>query len=252
MRTKIALRNLYISQALIILFIIFAYFIWFPHPFSELGGFKKTAFMLIIVDLVLGPLLVFIVYKEDKKHLTFDINILLAIQILAFAFGANSLYEKRPAYAAFVHNQFKLVNASYANPQQIQFKILNSSFFSQPKLAFAKAPEDLQGLLQYIVDVNSQNKKQVDNLAKYYEPYEDHISNVLSKKLNPNIIFAKNDSKKLLSDFIKQYGGNIEDYAFFPLRGSNQKNVIFVLNGKTAQPVGIINLDLWSKRLKAS
>ncbi len=84
MRYKIAIRNLLISQAIIILFLVFAYFVWFPHSFTQLGGFHETAFMLIFVDLVLGPLLIFIIYREGKKYLTFDINILLAIQLGAF------------------------------------------------------------------------------------------------------------------------------------------------------------------------
>jgi len=66
MRIKIALRNLFISQTIIVLFLIFAYLVWFPHSFAKLGGFYDTAFMLILVDLVLGPFSVFIIYKEGN------------------------------------------------------------------------------------------------------------------------------------------------------------------------------------------
>jgi len=67
MRLKIALRNLVISQFIIIIFLIFAYLVWFPCSFSDLGDYTETALMLIFVDLVLGPLLVFIVFKENKN-----------------------------------------------------------------------------------------------------------------------------------------------------------------------------------------
>jgi len=244
-RTKIALRNLYISQAIIIVFLVFAYLVWFPHSFSELGGFYKTAWMLVFVDLILGPLLVLIVYKKDKKYLAFDINVLLAIQLGAFVFGAYSLYLKHPAYAVFTGDRFTLTNVSRVYPQQSWDEQLKTSFFSSPRLVVAKAPDDVKERNALLFDVLLKGAPDIDERPEYYEPFETHSEAILAKDINPDTLFFNKERQTKLKTFIVQYGGTRENYAFFPLRGNNQKDVVWVLDRENAKPVGIIDIDPW-------
>lgn len=241
MRSKIALRNLLISQAIILLFLVFAYFVWFPHSFTQLGGFNKTALMLIFVDLVLGPLLVFIVYKEGKKYLAFDINVLLSIQLIAFIFGAYSLFLKHPAYAVFSDDRFILTNVSSLYPRQDWSTQLTSSFFSSPKLVYAKTPDDPRDKSKLIVEILLKRAPDINNRPKYYEPLEQHVHTVFSKSIDLNTLLLNEEIKEKLSFFLIKHGGVAEDYAYFPLQGNNQKKMIWVFNRSEAEPVGIID-----------
>ena len=249
MRLKIALRNLYISQAIILLFLLFAYFVWFPYSFSRLGGFNKTALMLIFVDLVLGPLLVFIVYKKDKKHLTFDINVLLAIQLAAFLWGAYSLYLKHPAYAVFTVDRFTLTNVSSLYPQQPLTKQLKTSLFF-PELVVAELPVDIKERKALLFEVLLKGMPDIDRRPQYYEPFEQHADSVLSKSIPAKQLFFDGERKQQLAIFLKNHGGEVNDYAFYPLRGNNKKDMIWVFNRKTAKPVGIIDSDPWMRLAK--
>jgi len=245
MRTKLALRNLYISQAIILAFLIFAYFVWFPYSFSKLGGFSETALMLIFVDLVLGPLLVFIVYKEGKRFLRFDINTLLAIQLAAFAFGAYSLYLKHPAYAVFSGDRFSLTNVSNVYPQQHWFKQFKTSFFSSPQFVVTKSPKDHKERNALMFSVLLESAPDIDKRPEYFHPFTQNIDAVFAKSIPLNQLFQNNKTKEKLTQFYKQHGGKPSDYAYFPLVGNNKKDMIWVFKRSTAQAIGIIDSDPW-------
>ena len=241
MRTKIALRNLYISQAIILLFLLFAYFTWFPHSLATLGGFAKTAFMLIFVDLVLGPLLVFIVFKEGKKYLTFDMNVLLSIQIAAFMFGAYSLFLKHPAYAVFKGDRFVLTNVSHLYPRQHWLTQIKTSFFSSPKLVVAKPPENPQALMKLAMDVDIFGKPDIEMRPDLFKPLKQNLDDVFSKSIPVAMLMENKVGQEKLNKFLSEKGGNVDDYAFFPLSGNNKHEVIWALRRSTAEPAGIID-----------
>ncbi len=245
MRIKVALRNLYISQVLIFVFLIFAYFIWFPHSFTELGGFYKTAGMLIFVDLILGPLLVFIIFKEGKKYLQFDINVLLSIQIGAFIFGAYALFLKHPAYVVFTVDRFTLANVSQLYPQQPWLSQFKSSFFSSPQFVVAQPPHNVKTRNALMFDILLKGEPDINERPELFEPLEQHLDTIFAKSIPLNLLFQNNKTKEKLASFYEQYGGKANDYAYFPLVGNNKKDMIWVFDRSTAKPVGIIDSDPW-------
>jgi len=246
MRTKIALRNLYISQAVILIFLLFAYLTWFPHSFSKLGGFNKTAFMLVFADLILGPILVFIIFKEGKKYLQLDINVLLTIQMGAFIFGAYSLFLKHPAYIVFVNDQFRLTNVSAIYPQQSFLSGIKAHFFSSPKLVIATLPSDAKNKSDLILDMIFNQTPDIDRRPKYYESLkQQNFKVILSKSIPSDLLFQSSKNKEKFTKFYAQHGGTFNDYAYFPLSGNNKKNVIWVFDRQTFKPVGIVDTDPW-------
>lgn len=240
MRTKIAIRNLVISQAIILSFLLFAYLVWFPHSFSDLGGFKDTALMLIFVDLILGPLLVFIIYKKDKKYLLFDINVLLAIQLGAFIYGAYSLYLKHPAYAVFNGNQFVITNVSQVYPQPSWQEQLKTFFFASPNLVITKPPEDADKKTEMIVSIMLGSTPRIESQPEYYKPFKQYYKEIPTNNISMNLLFNDVISKNGLKQFLKMHGGSQDDYDYFPLTGNNKKEMVWAFKRGKPQPIGII------------
>ncbi len=242
MRTRIALRNLFISQLLIFIFLIFAYLRWFPYSLDKLGGFYDTALMLIFVDIILGPLLVFIVYKKDKKYLSFDINVLLGVQIIAFVYGAYALYLKHPTYMVFVNDHYKLVNASYSSPEKLNYSSLKTNFFSKPILTYTELPKNENELTQFILGVDLLGKPDVQHRADFYKPHSQELSRILSKQLNKIDLFKSQNAKLKLQQFLTKKGGNVSDYAFFPIIGNNQQRFLFVITNE-GEAIGTLDIN---------
>ena len=250
MRLKIALRNLLISQLIIILFLIFAYYTWFPYSYSLLGGFYKTALILMLVDIILGPLLVFIVYNKDKKNLSFDINVLLSIQLAAFIYGAYTLYLIHPAYNIFINDRFKLVNVSYLSSGKVNYKSLETSFFTQPIMAYSELPIDKAEQTRFMLGVDLLGEPDIEERVDLYQPTSQALYKILEKQINPSLIFNTSEAKLKLRVFIEMNGKDVSDYAFYPISGNNKKEAIFVIHKDNAKPVGIINITPPHNRIK--
>jgi hypothetical protein len=244
MKYKIASKNLIISQIVIIVFLSFAYLMWFPHSLSELNGFTKSAVLLILVNLVLGPLLILFFYKKDKKNLKFDLLALAAIQTTALLFGMYSIYQKHPVYAVFTIDRFTLVNAKYAEPEKTRHTDLQVSFLSKSKMAFAKMPTDIRLKNEITMGHMLNGEPDLDGRAEYYEPYANHINAVINKSLNLKGVLKKSLDKSELASFLNKYGGSIDSYVYIPLQ-TYKEDVIWVLNKTTAEPIGILNIDPW-------
>ena len=237
--------NFFISLSIIALFLIFAYFIWFPAPFAEISGFNKTAVILLLTNICLGPLLIFIIYKDNKKNLKLDLSILAVIQVSAFIFGAYSFYLKHPVYAVFAVDRFTLINANSTTVDKIRYPELVNSLFSSPKFVFAKRPEAPEKRNQLLFSVLFEGKPDLDRRPEYYEPFNQHLSSVFKRSINTDILFHDATSRKKLTDFLNKNGGIAKDYAFFPLQRNRGDDLIWVLNRKTGLAIDTIDSDPW-------
>jgi hypothetical protein len=91
---------------------VLTYAWWYPKGlFMSARGFDL--FLLIAAtNLVVGPLLTFIVYVPGKKGLAFDLAVIAVLQAAALAYGLHVLHESRPVFLVFVKDRFELVRAN--------------------------------------------------------------------------------------------------------------------------------------------
>ncbi len=68
-RIKFFLNHISISIFLALVAIVMVFFIWYPSPLATAVGVTHIFLMLLAIDVIIGPVLGFIVYKEGKKHL---------------------------------------------------------------------------------------------------------------------------------------------------------------------------------------
>lgn len=85
------------------------FFVWYPQPLYQATGVIKIFLIMLGIDIILGPLLTFIVYKPKKRTLKFDLAVIVLIQLAAFAYGFYHVYDGRPAWIAYNIDRFDLV-----------------------------------------------------------------------------------------------------------------------------------------------
>ena len=142
-KLKALLIHLGLSILLVGLVIGSLLFFFFPQLFIGVSNFKEVATLIISIDLILGPLLTFVVFQPKKKTLKFDLSVIAAIQISALAYGAYALYEVHPVYVTFNIDRFTIVSAKDAKPEKAQHDEYRISKLNAGKLAFAKMPDEV-------------------------------------------------------------------------------------------------------------
>lgn len=244
MKFKIGIIYLLASHILIFAFIMFTKKFWYPFSLSEVTGFNDAAKALVIVNLVLSLLLFFFLLKKNPKHKKSNLIFLLLIQISAFIFGINAIFDKHPVYAVFAIDRFTLVNNKNTEPEKILFEELKSSFMKKTTLAFAKSPENIKAKNELIFSVLSGKGKDIDKRHEYFEPYNSHIDSVKYKSIDTKKLFSTNEALIKLQSFLNEYSGSVDDYLYLPLQSAS-KDVVWVLDKENALPIGIIDIDPW-------
>lgn len=108
-RIKFFLGHLSISLLIATLALLLVFIFWSPFPLSKAVGVTNLFLMMLVIDVIVGPILGFIVYKEGKKTLKMDLTIIILIQASALLYGLYSIEKGRPAYIVYNIDRFELV-----------------------------------------------------------------------------------------------------------------------------------------------
>lgn len=87
--------------------------LWYPTPFREISGGRELFFIVVAVDVVLGPLITFAVFDRRKpwRELRRDLAIVALLQLSGLAYGLHTVFIARPAVLAFEVDRLRVVTA---------------------------------------------------------------------------------------------------------------------------------------------
>ena len=135
-RLKFFLTHLSISFIIALLVMGLVFFIWYASPLASAVSVTQIFLMLLAIDVIVGPLLGWLVYKDSKKTLKFDLAVIIIIQIAALCYGLFAIEQGRPAWLVFHADRFELVrkndlileNIDQAHPQFQQVSWIGPQF----------------------------------------------------------------------------------------------------------------------------
>lgn len=90
--------HLCLSLAIFVYLVYQIVFNWYPVPYFSIDGGWQGIRLIGAVDLVLGPLITFLIFDLSKKRreIVFDLLIIAVIQFSALAYGIYATYSQRP------------------------------------------------------------------------------------------------------------------------------------------------------------
>lgn len=119
-RLKFFLSHLSISLLIALLVVGLVFFVWYPAPLAQAVDVTQIFLMLIAIDVIIGPILGFIVYKEGKKTLKMDLSVIIILQLIALGFGVHSIEQGRPAWIAYNVDRFELIRKNEIMDEHIE------------------------------------------------------------------------------------------------------------------------------------
>lgn len=143
-----------ISLFIFILLVFWMYFSLYPSFYFNMSGGWQGLMLMLGVDVVLGPLLTFLVFNPHKKlrEIISDLVIVGLVQLGALGYGVYTVYQEHPTLAVLYDNGLATVLpyrevAEYKQLQEID-------------LAHVSALEKVPLIAYQIVD----NKKQFNSI----------------------------------------------------------------------------------------
>lgn len=108
--------GLHLAGSLVVVAVVAAlvFGLWFPGSYRTMAGGRDLLLLLMVVDVILGPMLTFIVYNTAKtrKHLGRDIATIATLQLAALGYGIHTVYQARPVALVFEYDRFRVISAS--------------------------------------------------------------------------------------------------------------------------------------------
>ncbi|UCJ16959.1 type IV pilin accessory protein [Pseudomonas sp. MM211] len=110
-RIRAFLVHFFLSTIIVSIAIFFVCYLWYPAPLGRAIGVWDVLLLIAVVDIVLGPVLTFVVFDKSKSSLFWDLSFIALLQLSALFYGVWTCFEGRPAWIVFDEKRFELVRA---------------------------------------------------------------------------------------------------------------------------------------------
>ena len=161
--------HLAISLLIFLLLLGIILYFWFPNGLIYAGGIEGLK-LIVGVDVVLGPILTFVVYKKGKKELKTDLSLIALLQISCLAIGTWIVYNERPVAQILLHDGVHFV--SYGDAKEREFDLSNIPNH-YPKRIFIDLPEDTSTWNMIVMATEMMDKIPFKFRNDLYEPLDD-------------------------------------------------------------------------------
>ena len=221
---------------------------WYRWPGWYLADASQVVLVMAGVDLVVGPLLTFVVAAESKPRRTLarDVAVIAVVQLIALIYGTISLWNGRPLYYAFSENVLQLVQAYDIDAREIdlarrQNVPLLPHWYSLPRWIWAPLPEDPAEHARILASAIS-GGDDVIAMPRYYKPWEAGLAVLRTqlKKVDDVGYFMPRD-KKILTEKLRAAGYSPDQANAIPLTGRGRP-LLAVVDPASARVMAIIKV----------
>jgi len=240
-RFKAAGIHILISLCIVVSVLAAMYWLWYPNQYFALMGGKTLIITLAAVDVFLGPLLTFTVFKSGKKGLKFDLFCIGLVQIAALAYGVYVMFEARPVFTVFNKTHFSIsavvdiADGELAKGRQPQWQIFS---ITGPELVAIYTP-DKKNKTEYMFAMVESNSAY--RYPKLYDDYKLHRNEVIKAGKPLASLYADSVKNKAVVDrFIKRSKRPESDFLFVPI-SSELAAMSVVVDAKTGDFIEIID-----------
>lgn len=240
-RLKFFLGHLLISVIIALAALALIFFVWYPSPLAKAAGVTHVFLMLLVIDVILGPLLGLLVCKEGKKTLKMDLTLIILIQIAALSYGLYSIAQARPVWIAFNNDRFELVRNNELKTENITHAQLQyrQPTWLQPQYVAVKQAVDPQE--QQIEQMSAMLNG--ISLAQYPERYIalDQAKTQIQSQVRDLSQLKQWNDEKALQDIFSQHP---QADGWLPLETYGLAMVVLV-NKESASIIKIVDLRPW-------
>lgn len=87
--------------------------VWYPGTIGQMAGGRRLFFLILGVDVVMGPLLTLVVFdkRKPRRELIRDLAVIATLQLAALGYGLHTLYVARPVALVYEPGRFRVLSA---------------------------------------------------------------------------------------------------------------------------------------------
>lgn len=214
------------------------FFVWYPDPLVSVQGALVILLLLVLVDVIVGPLITLIVGspKKPRRELVRDLSIIGAIQLAALTYGTYSLFVARPAFVVFNADRFDAVSANEV-VTDAPFPYRDPRFASPPVWGpvwvMARQPDSHEDQKRILFSAAMEGGADIKDYPALYEPWPQR-QGIGPTRLKPldQLASVSNEANAAVLEAVRLSGLQQDELVYVPLKGREKIGVV-ILNRET-------------------
>lgn len=195
---------------------------WYPFPYRELAGGRELFILVVLVDVVLGPLLTLVLFAPSKmpKELWRDLTIVVVLQLCALGYGVWTVWQARPLFLVAEVDRFKVISRPALEEGSIETlpSALQPHSFSGPITAAIREPKN-SNEKDMVLFESIQGGRDYGERPDFYIPYEGAAALKSLKRARPLEPFLQKYPLQRASaqEFASKAGLRLESLLYLPV-----------------------------------
>lgn len=253
-RLKVTGLHLLASVITLALMIGIFYLGWYRWPNWYLLGADKIVWILVLVDLGLGPLATLVVSNpaKSRKELRRDIALIVAIQVVALGYGVGTLWSGRPLFIAYSLDRVEIVPAAAVDEESLdKARQLNAPFIpnwmSLPQWVWAPLPDNPEEQ-ESIIAKAVFGGPDIVSMPQHFRPLKDAVE-VMRERYMP-IRALLGDHGMTESDYqaaIAKLGRPESELGVFPVQG-RARDGVWIFDRASGAPLVFHPIVVWEMK----
>jgi hypothetical protein len=195
--------------------------IWYPYPYRTLAGGVELFTIIMVIDLVCGPLLTFILFSptKPKRELMIDLSLVIFIQIIALSYGMWTVWQTRPIFVVHETDRLNIISRVSLDKKELAglSADMQPFFFDGPRMMSLRAftQQEQQAINEDIKRGGRDRSErpffyvQFDGLKVYKNGFP----------LNKYLLIHPEIKKQVQSIIVNMDASNIEKFKYVPIVG---------------------------------
>jgi hypothetical protein len=209
------LVHLAISLVIFVFLAGLVLFVWYPDFFFAADGGWQGVRIIFLVDMVAGPLLTAVVYKKGKPSLRSDLTVIAVFQAACLTAGTYVVYSERPVALVYVDGRFTSMSHDDYTTLGMDVPDLSHIPGRSPKRVVVALPDDPAEQAE-IRRYGIANRVPLRAMVDRYEPLTFEALRVEREAFDHAALRERDEQTQHIPGWLERYGGDLEDYAFFP------------------------------------
>jgi hypothetical protein len=189
---KVSVAHLLLSLLVAAVAGALVFLVWYPAPYQNLSGGRELFWLVMVVDVICGPLLTAVLFnaKKPRRELWRDLTMVAIIQLGALGYGLHTVWTARPLFLVLEVDRFKVLGRPDLPGLSLSTLAhnLRPSFFSGPVTVAIRDPRD-ENERQAVLFESLQGGRDYAERPEFYLAYESAAALKALKHAKPLSVF---------------------------------------------------------------
>lgn len=225
------------------------FWLWYPYPYARIIHGRELFVIVLLVDLICGPLLTLILFDPAKSRGKWlvDAALIAGIQLGALFYGVGQVASARPVWLAFEGDRFRIVQANDVDAEKLSEAATHfrSLSWTGPKVIGVRLMTS--GGAEYLKSLQEAlNGHHPAFRPSRWVAYAEQKNQVLAEAKSMSALSEKDTLRKeLLNAYLADRKLEPSRVGAIPLVAGKTSEWIVLIDMQTAMPVGYLNVDGW-------